>query len=411
MKKRTINKSILKKVITLAIFVLLLSTVVASATNINKSSSKKNQTCKNLGNTLISSDTQAFILTTDYMDSSFSIINVDNPDIVETDIASIHADDEVRHYNGKVYVLNRWGYDLIEVFDAEDNFKKVSEFSTGTGTNPQDIAFISNNKAYVTCYDTTDLLIVNPTTGEHLGTINLSEYADDDGIPEMHKMVAFKFLGKNRVYVTIQRLDRDNWFAPTDKSYIVELDGDKDTVIRAIQLTQVNPSTAPILDGIHILVGETGSWFDGEDGGIERINIFTNEAEGFIISEADLGGNIVDFDIYNKYSGLKGLILSLLDHHLGIMLLKRNIYAIVSDMSFNTSLMSFNLKEQTSTELFSTEGYQLADLAINDKGGLYLADRTSTSPGIRIFDTKTGEQETSTPIDVGDYPPVHITFL
>ena len=411
MKKRTINKSILKKVITLAIFVLLLSTVIASATNINKSSSKKNQTCKNLGNTLISSDAQAFILTTDYMDSSFSVIDVDNHDIVETDIASTHGDDEVRYYNGKVYVLNRWGYDLIEVFDAEDNFEKVSEFSTGTGTNPQDIAFISNNKAYVTCYDTTDLLIMNPTTGEHLGTINLSEYADDDGIPEMHKMVSFKFLGKNRVYVTIQRLDRDNWFAPTDKSYIVELDGDKDTVIRAIQLTQVNPSTAPVLDGIHILVGETGSWFDGEDGGIERINIFTNEAEGFIVSEADLGGNIVDFDIYNKYSGLKGLILSLLDHHLGIMLLKRNIYAIVSDMSFNTSLMSFNLKEQTSTELFSTEGYQLADLAINDKGGLYLADRTPGSSGIRIFDAKTGEQKTSTPIDVGNYPPVHITFL
>ena len=411
MKKRTGNKSILKKVITLAIFILLLSTVVASATNINKSSSKKNQTCKNLGNTLISSDAQAFILTTDYMDSSFSVIDVDNPDIVETDIASTHGDDEVRHYNGKVYVLNRWGYDLIEVFDAEDNFEKVSEFSTGTGTNPQDIAFISNNKAYVTCYDTTDLLIVNPTTGEHLGTIDLSEYADDDGIPEMHKMVSFKFLGKNRVYVTIQRLDRDNWFAPTDKSYIVELDGDKDTVIRAIQLTQVNPSTAPVLDGIHILVGETGSWFDGEDGGIERINIFTNEAEGFIVSEADLGGNIIDFDIYNKYSGLKGLILSLLDHHLGIMLLKRNIYAIVSDMTYNTSLMSFNLKEQTSTELFSTEGYQLADLAINDKGGLYLADRTPGSSGIRIFNAKTGEQETSTPIDVGNYPPVHITFL
>ena len=191
----------------------------------------------------------------------------------------------------------------------------------------------------------------------------------------------------------------------------MELDGDKDTVIRAIQLTQVNPSTAPVLDGIHILVGETGSWFDGEDGGIERINIFTNEAEGFIVSEADLGGNIVDFDIYNKYSGLKGLILSLLDHHLGIMLLKRNIYAIVSDMTYNTSLMSFNLKEQTSTELFSTEGYQLADLAINDKGGLYLADRTPGSSGIRIFNAKTGEQETSTPIDVGNYPPVHITFL
>ena len=411
MKKRTINKSLLKKAITLAILTIFLSTVIGSATNTNKNVSEKNNACKNLGNALISSDTQAFILTTDYVDSSFSVIDVDNPNFVEKDVASTHGDDEVRCYNGKVYVLNRWGYDLIEVFDAEDNFEKVSEFSTGAGTNPQDIAFISENKAYVTCYDTTDLLIVNPTTGEHLGTIDLSEYADDDGIPEMHKMVAFKFLGNSRVYVTIQRLDRDNWFAPTDKSYIVELDGDEDSIIRAIQLTQVNPSTAPVLDGIHILVGETGSWFDGEDGGIERINIFTNEAEGFIVSEAELGGNIVDFDIYNKYSGLRGLFFSILDHRLGITLLKRNIYAIISDMSYNTKLVSFNLKDQTSIELFSTEGYQLADLAINDKGGLYLADRTPAASGIHIFDAKTGEQETSSPIDVGNFPPVHIAFL
>jgi len=411
MEKRTLNKSLLKKAITLLILVLLLSTVIVSATNINKSSSKRNQTYKNNSNIIINSDTRAFILTTDYVDSSFSVIDVDNPNIVEMDISSTHGDDEVRCYNGKVYVLNRWGHDNVEVFDGEDNFEKVSEFSTGAGTNPQDIAFISENKAYVTCYDTTNLLIVNPTTGEHLGTIDLSEYADDDGIPEMHKMVAFKFLGKSRVYVTIQRLDRDDWFAPTDKSYIVELDGDKDTIIRAIQLTQVNPSTAPVLDGIHILVGETGSWFDGEDGGIERINIFTNEAEGFIVSEAELGGNIVDFDIYQKYSGLKGLFFSLLDHRLGITLLKRNIYAIVSDMSYNTKLVSFNLKDQTSSELFSTEGYQLADLAINDKGGLYLADRTPAALGIHIFDAKTGEQETSSPIDVGNYPPVHIAFL
>ena len=144
MKKRTINKSLLKKAITLAILILLLSTVIASATNINKSSSKKNQKCKNNSNTIINSDTRAFILTTNYANSSFSIIDVDNPNIVEKDIASTHGDDEVRYYNGKVYVLNRWGFDLIEVFDAEDNFEKVSEFSTGTGTIPLDIAFISN---------------------------------------------------------------------------------------------------------------------------------------------------------------------------------------------------------------------------------------------------------------------------
>ena len=401
---------IFRKAVTIMILTILLSTLIGSATTTNKLAAKK-QDFTTVNQTFIGSDSKAFILTTDYVESSFSVIDLSNPESVDRDIGSTHGDDEVRYYKGKVYILNRFGYDLIEVFDAEDNFNKVFEFSTGSGTNPYDIAFISENKAYVTCYDSTDLLIVDPTSGEHIGTIDLSEYADDDGIPEMCKMVEFKFFGKSRVYVTIQRLNRSAWFAPTDKSYIVEIDGDKDTVIRAIQLTGLNPSTAPILDGIHILVGEAGSWFNSEDGGIERINIFTNEAEGFIISEADLGGNIVDFDIYPKYSRLSGLIFSLIEHIFGFSLLNRYGYAVLSDDSFNTKLVGFDLKDHTSSEIFSTVGYQLADMAITDKGKLYLADRTPDPQGIRIFNAKSGEQETGDPIDVGTYPPVHITFI
>jgi len=407
-----IKKSIIKKSATFAVIALFLLTAITSATNINKTS-KNNIEKQNFSQNLFKSDSKAFILTIEpyYSDSSFSVIDIDDTDIIETDISSTHGDDEIKYYNGKIYILNRCGYDYIEVFDTQNNYEKILEFSTGTGSNPQDIAFISEDKAYVSCYDTTDLLIVNPTTGEHLGTIDLSEYADDDGIPEMHKMVSFKFFRKSRVYLTIQRLDRENWFEPTDKSYIIEIDGDQDTIIRAIQLSQVNPSTAPILDGPRILVGETGSWYDDEDGGIESINIFTNKAEGFIISEADLGGNIVDFDIYKTYNRLRGLFLFFLDNVLGIKLFTRNIYSIVSDLSYNTKLVSYNLKDNSHMELYSTEGYQLADLKINDKGEVYIADRNEIEPGIIIFDVESGDQKTNNPIDVGSYPPVHITFF
>jgi len=398
------NSLLIKKIITISILITLASTVVVNGKTIYTGNENKRFLSDN-------SQSNAFILTTDYFGSSFSVINMANPGSVEKDIADTNGDDEVRYYNGKVYVLNRFSHDLIEVFDATNNFNKILEFSTGTGSNPQDIAFISENKAYVSCYDKTDLLIVNPTTGEHLGSINLSSYADEDGFPEMHKMVEFKFFDFSRVYLNIQRLDRDNWYTPTDKSYILEIDGDRDEVIRAIQLTGLNPSTAPILDGIHIIVGESGSWFL-YDGGIERINIFTNEAEGFFITEEELGGNIVDFDIYKKYTGLMGYFYYMIEKYLGFTLIPRVAYAVVSDNMFNTSLVSFDLSGKTPPEeIYTTAGYQLSDLAINDNGKLYLSDRTPGSQGIRIFNAKSGAQETSEPIEVGAYPPVHITFI
>ncbi len=409
MKKTAKHKSIFRAVMTIAVLFLLVGTVIANGADVNKSS-KIEQNSVNDAFFPFSGASKAFILTTNYLNSSFSVIDMADTTSVEKDIKPTHGDDGVRYYDGKVYVMNRFGYDCIEVFDADNNFEKVSEFSTGSGTNPHDIAFISKNKAYVTCYDSTDLLIVNPTTGERLGNISLSKYADDDGIPEMDKMTVFSFLGITRVYVSIQRLNRTAWYAPTDTSCILEINGRTNQVTKEITLTGVNPFTDLVLDGIHLLVGEAGSWF-AMDGGIERINLLTGETEGFIINETNLGGNILDFEMYPKYTGVFGLVLSLVEDYLGISLIQRCSYALISDLSFNTSLVSFNEQDQSSTSIYSTDGYQLADMAISDKGSLYLADRSPSQPGIRIFNVVSGNQETTSAIDVGAYPPIHVTLI
>ena len=388
-----------KKLITIIIMTLLLSVIVTSATPIN---TLKKQPMLNF-------DSKAFILTTNYMNSSFSVMDMSSEDM-ENDIGETHGDDQVRYYDGKVYVVNRFGYDYIEVFDADNNFDKVFEFSTGVETNPHDIAFISKDKAYVTCYDRADLLIVNPTTGKHLGTIDLSEYADEDGIPEMDKMTVFNFFGITKVYVSIQRLNRTAWYAPTDTSYILEINGNTNKITKAITLTGVNPSTDLVLDGIFLLVGEVGSWF-ALDGGIERINILTGETDGFIMTESELGGNILDFETYPKYAGIPGLILSVVEQYFGISLFDRYNHALISDLSFNTSLVAFDSNEKTVDTVYSTNGYQLADMTISDRGMILLADRTPGMSGIRIFNAILGTQETTDPIDVGTYPPVHITMI
>ena len=181
-----------------------------------------------------------FVLTSDYSVGSYSTLDLINW-TTENSIGYVHSDAGAKYFKNKIYVINRLNSDNIEILNCSDLKKPILQFSTGPLTNPQHIAFISEKKAYITLYEETYLLVVNPSTGDEITQIDLSSYADDDGIPEMSPMVMLN----GKLFVAIQRLDRDNWFAPTDKSYIVEIDADEDIVIRAIQSVSYTHLTLP----------------------------------------------------------------------------------------------------------------------------------------------------------------------
>ena len=54
----------------------------------------------------------------------------------------------------------------------------------GPGTNPVDMVFVSADRAYVSRNDSVWLLEVDPTTGALTDSIDLSLFADGDGLPE-----------------------------------------------------------------------------------------------------------------------------------------------------------------------------------------------------------------------------------
>jgi hypothetical protein len=66
-------------------------------------------------------------------------------------------------------------------------------------------------------------------------------------------------------------------------------------------------------------------------------------------------------------------------------------WAIISDSSFRTSLVRFDVAsgERVATAL-TTAGFDLSDLEISAAGRLYLGDRSPQNPGIRVFDAFTG---------------------
>ena len=337
-------------------------------------------------------ETRAFVVTTDYSTGSFSAVNLDTR-AVSKDVAAIWSDATLRWYNGKVYVVNRAGQDNIQVIDPAASYGTVFQFSTGGGSNPQDIAFESPTRAFVSLYDKQYLLVCNPETGTTLDTISLAPFADADHLPEMAHLA----LIGNHLFVAVQRLDRLNGYAPTAYSLVVVIDTQTDAVIDAdpvtpgtqgIMLTGKDPITtfSYVPDTHRLLIGCVGQ-FQHLDGGIEAIDVNALQSVGFVALESQLGGDLSDVEWYSP----------------------THSYAIVSDVGFNTLLVSFNPSTGGKIgTVRSPGGFSLSDCAVNDRGELYVADNGFASAGLYVYSAGT-DALIDGPLDTG-LPPNQIAF-
>jgi hypothetical protein len=345
-----------------------------------------------LGNHGLNFDAAALIVTTDYETGSYATINLDDYSQVAKNINTIHSD-AVCHYDaalGIPFIVARMGGSYVDVLDPEDGFDIVGEYTVEAGTNAQDMAVFSDGRGYVSRFATAELLIVHPTDGTVIDTIDLSSYADEDGIPEASGMYGLN----GKIYVAIQRLSN---FEITGYSSILVIDGETGVVEEEIKTTVQNPSPGisyikynPIMD--KLIVVEVGA-YGVLEGGVELIDPADNSLSGLVVTEEILGGDIADAVVVSETKG----------------------YAIVGifngDFS-TTSLISFN----------PSTGENLGDVAVSDEWAfssmelnpdgteLWIGDRTMSNPGIRIFDVETDEEKTDGPIDVG-LPPFAICFV
>ena len=337
----------------------------------------------------------AFITTTDFLTGSASVIWFDQSRSVDQNVASVHSDAVARYFGGLIYVVNRFGGDNVQVLDPSNGFSDVRQFSVGNGTDPHDILVVSDTKAYVTRYNTTELWIVDPTTGTQTGSIDLSTLADSDGMPEMDRMIRVG----DRVFVSIQRLDRNTkLWDPAGESYIAVIDVTTDMLVdtdpvaagtQPITLTGTNPFSAIEVDPVsgRLCVAAVGK-FGAMDGGVEMVNPSTLRSEGYVFTEATVGGDITDAVLVSAEKG----------------------YVIFTDGNFNNTLQAFSPLSGTKTDIVYAPGaFVLQDIALAPNGELFLTDRTPTKPGIRIYDADTGDEITTDPIDVG-LAPFSITF-
>ncbi|HKK70323.1 MAG TPA: FlgD immunoglobulin-like domain containing protein [Candidatus Krumholzibacteria bacterium] len=340
---------------------------------------------------------ELFVVTTTFeVVGSTGRIGIDGGYPTVADEFQVHSDAVVRQQNGFVFVINRLFADNVLVLDAADDYGVVTQFGvSGTGLNPRDLELVGDDRAYVTLYESNELLICNPFTGTTLGTIDLSAFAVADGLVEMDQIARVG----DRVFVTLQNVDRrvTPW-AVTGASTIAVIDTNTDTLVDAdpgapgvqgIELQIQNPYWRFEYDpGRQRLFMIGAGSFQQSDGGLERIHPFTLRSEGPVLTEAGLDGDLLDVALVDDATG----------------------WALINDPTFNTCLVRFDptTGERTDTVL-CTSGFLLSDLELSRDGRIFVGDRTPSNPGIRVYDASTA-QLLSGPLDVG-LPPFDATLI
>jgi len=113
-----------------------------------------------------------------------------------------------RHF----YRIERYRHDNVTKFDISNPQSVLWQYSTTdsgeANSNPQDLVFAGSDKAYLVRYGATRAWIVDPAaidmSGFKVGELDLSAYADQDGLPEMNRAVVVR----DRLFIVTQRMNR-----------------------------------------------------------------------------------------------------------------------------------------------------------------------------------------------------------
>jgi len=309
----------------------------------------------------------------------------------------LHSDAVIKSFAGRLYIIQRLGSNSIVVLDPNNPSVPLANYTTNdlgssVQSNPHDMAFVSTSKAYISRYSLNTLLIVNPETGAQLGTVDLSVFADSDGIVEMDQMV----LRNGLLYVSLQRLNRNNLFIAENDSYIVVIDTATDQVVNLgtdnkIVLDGRNPFSMTYLASSDLIyVANVGTFSTADDfGGIEVIDPKKSGlSDGLLITDDEFGGPLGTIAISSESVA----------------------YATVFDARFNNFIAPFRLDtQQIAPALTGIGSGFIPSLAFDNAGALYVADQDAANPGIQVFDTTTN-QKVEGPIDTG-LPPNDILFV
>ena len=250
-----------------------------------------------------------FVVTTDYSTGSTAFLAAGASE-AEVNLLGIHSDAVGHYHDGRVYVVNRLGQDNILVLDEGGSAhppgpvlgRQRRQSARHRGRRPR--KGVREPLRQGLPADRRP-----PRRSSELGEIDLSAFADADGLPEVSQIAR---VGE-RLYLSCQRLDRDGGWGPADISYLIAVDLATDTLVdvdpdaegvQGIALSASNPNSMVVI-GERIAVGVVVNFGD-RSGGVEIVDTAADRSLGLAVSEEDLGGDITSMVLRRPGPGLRG---------------------------------------------------------------------------------------------------------
>lgn len=216
---------------------------------------------------------------------------------------SAQTDYDVASYENYFYQIGRSGIDTLTKWDTKNPGVVEWQYSTkasgAASVNPHRLVFKDADSGYVIRYGSNTSWVVNLNAKDDsefkTGELDFSAYDDGDGIPEATNGVVVG----DRLYVLMQRIDRNDSWEPRDVSFIAvfdtntnqEIDLNIDATLGGIPLQTRNGSDLAYVPGLGLVVQSTGSWSTRDYTGIEVVNL-TDYSTTVLIDKSDGYNNI-----------------------------------------------------------------------------------------------------------------------
>lgn len=356
-------------------------------------------------NSLIPGRDGAVVLTT--TDFSTGAVGWINPRTkqVYADLGLAHTDTRLKHGDTYNFLINRFGADSITMMARDAALTYKGSFSVkgpeDASSNPHDLIIDAKGHMHVSflgrdhveVYDISD-----PTSVRLTRSIDLSVFADADGLPEASTMIACG----DTYFVLIQRLNRKQGWTPVDHSYLVPVHAPTGS------LYDFDGSGDKRGDGIRLIGAGISGWQqDPRDRegtrvlalnrGLQSIDLKTAKVEVVIPEKVFADRGMDRWDVRSFALSPDG----------------RWLWILAIDGWPKHTIFRASLDRQGRDLTPVIRGVEsVSGSMIRVDNALWLADTTDGHSGVRIFEFKgdTLAESPDSPIAVG-LPPYHLHLV
>ncbi len=339
----------------------------------------------------------AVLTTTDFTTGRLATVSLEAPYTVGQNLEELGSDAVLRVFDGQVDVVNRSVGENVQVINPASGFATAAQFSTGDGSNPQDVV-VRGTTAFVPRYEAgsaddpyNDVLVMNLTDGSTLGRIDMLPYADTDTDPGMLPRPAAIFEVDGLLWVMLQQINAS--FSAYGVGCFVIVDPTTRTVVGAVVLGVQSPFAATVFgDSIYVAANGVFSIPPTLTGGIVKVDTAARTAS-LLVDDDDLGSNVSDVAVVSESKGY--LVVANVDD--------------TGTPAGTNDVRTFDPRTGAVGGKIYTCGGYLPDIAWNGGSTLVVTCQDFVTPGVVLIDTTT-DTVIAGPLDTG-LPPFTVGFL